>query len=338
MQIERPSMRNLHNAMGDLMRLEWIEDILSVIDCGSFTLAAQKRFVTQSAFTRRIRVIEETMGTALFDRTTRPVQPLAHIKDQESEMRNLALRLHVLKNAFADPSATSASSVSFACQHTIATTISPRLIRNLTRDGQVNVRVRSSDRDACLMMLLTSEVDFALIFEALENTREHGNEVFLEEPLGSDWMIPVIASNFERELMESMKRNILPIITYPADLYLGQLFDLAFLPEVNEQFQIKRVAETGLALAALNYTLEGIGIGWLPRSIALRDIEQGSLLDISNKLPDKELHVKIVRLRKNMPELAEQVWNQILVEYKKNQSTTNQVAVPGKHNQPTSLL
>ena len=38
------------------------------------------------------------MGTALFDRTTRPVQPLAHVKDQESEMRALALRLRVLKN------------------------------------------------------------------------------------------------------------------------------------------------------------------------------------------------------------------------------------------------
>ena len=47
-------------------------------------------------------------------------------------------------------------------------------------------------------MLLTSEVDFALIFEALENTREHEHDVFLEERLGSDWMIPVIASDFER--------------------------------------------------------------------------------------------------------------------------------------------
>lgn len=305
------------------MRLEWIEDILSVIDTGSFSTAAQKRFVTQSAFTRRIQGIEESMGTALFDRTTRPVQPLAHVKDQESEMRAIALRLRVLKNALTDPSAATANRVSFACQHTIATTISPRLIRELTRDGQVNVKVRSSDRDACLMMLLTSEVDFALIFEALENTKEHEHDVFLEERLGSDWMIPVIATGFEEELMDAMSRYILPIITYPQDLYLGQLFDLAFTPNLDERFQLKRVAETGLALAALHYALEGIGIGWLPRSIARRDIEQGRLLDISDTLPDKELHVKIVRLRKDMSELAEQVWNQISVEYKKLQAVSS---------------
>ncbi|MFK7859329.1 MAG: LysR family transcriptional regulator [Granulosicoccus sp.] len=302
------------------MRLEWIEDILAVIDTGSLTLAAQKRFLTQSAFTRRIRAIEEAMGADLFDRKNRPVQALAHVREQENEMRQIALRLHTLKNALADPSAAAASRVSFACQHTIATTISPRLIRKLTRDGQVNVRVRSSNRDDCLMMLLTSQVDFALIFEALGKNQEHENDVFLEEPLGSDWMIPVIASHYREELLEAMDQQILPIITYPQDLYLGQLFDLAFMPHINERYQLKQVAETGLALAALHYALEGIGVAWLPRSIAVRDLEQGRLLDLSNKLPNRELHVKIVRLRKDMSGLAEQAWNQIAVEYEHSHS------------------
>ncbi len=298
------------------MRLEWIEDILSVIDTGSFTLAAQKRFLTQSAFTRRIHTIEQAMGTALFDRTSRPVQPLAHVKEQEGEMRNVALRLQVLKNTLADPYEAPASRVSFACQHTIATTISPKLIRQLTREGHVNVRVRSSDREACLMMLLTAEVDFALLFEALENTREHESQVFLEERLGSDWMIPVIGANFQDEFAEAMQRQVLPIITYPQDLYLGQLFDLAFMSNLTERYQLKRVAETGLALAALHYVLEGIGIGWVPRSIALRDIEQGNILDISDTLPSKEVHVKLVRRRNDMSELAEQAWQKLADEYR----------------------
>ena len=114
---------------GGWMRLEWIEDILAVIDTGSLTLAAEERYLTQSAFTRRVRAIEDSMGTALFDRTTRPVQALAHVKEQESEMRSLALRLQVLRNSLSDPSEAPASRVSFACQHTIATTISPGLIR-----------------------------------------------------------------------------------------------------------------------------------------------------------------------------------------------------------------
>lgn len=305
------------------MHLEWIEDILSVIDTGSFTLAAQKRYLTQSAFTRRIRVIEKALGTDLFDRTTRPVRPHTHVKHQESEMRRAALTLRALKNALTDPSTAIANTVSFACQHTIATTISPKLIRKLTRDGQVNVRVKSSNRDECLMMLLTSEVDFAVIFEALGISKKHESDIFLEEQLGADRMIPVIAAGFEEEFINAMSRHSLPVISYPQDLYLGQLFDLEFVPELDEHFQINRIAETGLALAALHYALEGIGIAWLPRSIAIRDIEQGRLLDISDKLPDKELKVKIVRLRKDMSALAEQAWNQISVEYKRSQDLSN---------------
>ena len=37
------------------MRLEWIEDILAVLDTGSLARAAEKRLLTQSAFTRRVR-------------------------------------------------------------------------------------------------------------------------------------------------------------------------------------------------------------------------------------------------------------------------------------------
>lgn len=88
-------------------------------------------------------------------------------------------------------------------------------------------------------MLLTPEVDFALIFESLENTQKHESDIFLEDPLGSDWMIPVIAIGFEEEYQEALRRRLLPIITYPQELYLGQLFDLALIPNLNERFQIK---------------------------------------------------------------------------------------------------
>ena len=130
--------------------------------------------------------------------------------------------------------------------------------------------------------------------------------------------------------MQALSKQVLPLITYPKDLYLGQLFDQSFMMNLTEHYQIKRVAETGLALAALHYALEGIGIGWLPRSIALRDIANGRLLDISDKLPSKELHVKIVRLRKDISVLAEDVWNQIAVEYRNSQLSTEQQPLPVK--------
>ena len=56
------------------MRLEWIEDILAVAENGSFQMACEKRNVSQPAFSRRIRQIEQALGVTLFDRSTRPAR------------------------------------------------------------------------------------------------------------------------------------------------------------------------------------------------------------------------------------------------------------------------
>ena len=53
------------------MQQDWIEDLLAVLDAGSLTAAAEQRFLTQSAFTRRMRAMEEALGTQLLDRTTK---------------------------------------------------------------------------------------------------------------------------------------------------------------------------------------------------------------------------------------------------------------------------
>lgn len=39
----------------------------------SFTKAAEQHYVSQTAVTQQIRLLEETLGCRLFDRTTRPV-------------------------------------------------------------------------------------------------------------------------------------------------------------------------------------------------------------------------------------------------------------------------
>ena len=69
------------------MRLEWIRDLLAVMEGGSLARAAERRFVTQSAFTRRIRLIEDSLGAELFDRSRKPLEMLASVRALEPEMR-----------------------------------------------------------------------------------------------------------------------------------------------------------------------------------------------------------------------------------------------------------
>ena len=182
------------------MQQDWLEDLLAVLDTGSLTAAAEQRFLTQSAFTRRMRAMEAALGTQLLDRTCKPVQLLPHILEQELEMRSLIARLNSLRSALTNPQALLGSRVSLACQHTIATTISPKLIRQLTREGDINVTVKATTRDDCLMQLLTSDVDLAIVFDTAAEANSRDQAGLLEETLGTDKMVPVVAAQFKAPL------------------------------------------------------------------------------------------------------------------------------------------
>ena len=47
------------------MDLQWLEDFLTLAETRSFSRSAELRGVTQSAFSRRIRALEEWLGTGL---------------------------------------------------------------------------------------------------------------------------------------------------------------------------------------------------------------------------------------------------------------------------------
>ena len=55
------------------MELQWIDDFLALCQTRNFTRAAEARCTTQSAYSRRMRRLEEWLGAPLFYRERRPV-------------------------------------------------------------------------------------------------------------------------------------------------------------------------------------------------------------------------------------------------------------------------
>jgi LysR family transcriptional regulator, hypochlorite-specific transcription factor HypT len=55
------------------MEFAWLEDFLALVDFGNFSRAAELRHVTQPAFSRRIRALEDWVGVDLFERDSHPV-------------------------------------------------------------------------------------------------------------------------------------------------------------------------------------------------------------------------------------------------------------------------
>ncbi|WP_297544153.1 LysR substrate-binding domain-containing protein [Roseovarius sp.] len=269
------------------MRLEWLDDILAVADAGSLARAAEIRHVSQSAFTRRLRAIEEALGVPLFDRRRKPVVLLPDIEAQSGEMRALATQLRHLRESLMQSAG--ARGLTLACQHAITTTHSPAIVSILTAQGGRPVRVRSDNREECLLRLLSGEADLAVVYAVPEIAPLTLNRSFEQVLLGRERLRPVAAPRLAQG-------NDLPFIGYPADVFLGQIMARTILPRIPAHRVLRRRAETALTLAAHEYARRGIGVAWLPEDMVQRDLDEGRLVPLDQTLPEQEMELWMIRL------------------------------------------
>lgn len=287
------------------MRLEWIDDILAVLDGGSLAQAAQKRMVTQSAFTRRVRTIEQSIGTTLFDRRRKPVSLMPEVEMLEPELREASARMHKLRHALKTASSTVGKPLTFVCQHALTSTILPQVVRAATRDGETSVRVRSGNQDECLMHLLSKEVDLAIMYALPDGPTSDISNAFETVSLGADLLIPVCAPS----LRADAQRAVLPVIAYPPDVFLGQVFSRLIRPRLPHGITTVPIAETALTLAMLQLAVSEIGIAWLPMSLVEKPLRDGELVRVDAVLPAQTLNIEMVRLRTSQSGQNETIWN-----------------------------
>lgn len=289
------------------MRLEWIDDILAVLDGGSLVQAAEKRLLTQSAFTRRVRTIEDSIGVTLFDRSRKPVSLMPGVQELEPELRELSARLHKIRHSLKTSGDQNGKPLALVCQHALSTTVSPQIIRSVTKRFEVSVRLRSGNKDECLMQLLSKEVDFAIMYALENDVTSDANKAFESVSLGEDILIPVSAPAMSTQVNAAL----LPIIAYPPDAFLGQVFSRMIGPRLPKGATAAPIAETALTLAMLQLTLNEIGISWLPYSLVASSLEQGHLVCLDNDLPTQTLDVRMIRLREVQTEHSEAIWHDL---------------------------
>ena len=287
-------MHDLHIQRGRAslrpMQPDWIEDLLAVLDTGSLSRAAEQRYVTQSAFTRRIRAIEDRIGVPLFDRARKPVTLRAGLRAMEPELRDLAARMRRLRHDLKAAVEGGGRDVTFVCQHAVTTTLSPWIVRQVAAAQDSTVRVRSGNRDHCLMLLLSGEADFAVTYVWPDDPRPLLPQGFEARELGWDALVPVAAPGVARP-----GDGRLPAITYPADVFLGRVMAHCILPALPEGVSLVPRAETALTLAACEYAMDGIGVAWLPSSLVRKPLAEGRLERVPD-LPDQALAVALLRL------------------------------------------
>lgn len=295
------------------MRLEWLNDILAVAETGSLSEAAERRNLTQSAFSRRVRVIEDYVGAPLFDRGRKPLQMQPTTARQRDQIAKLAEEIQQLVSDLRMGSEASQNRVIFASQHALTTSLTPDLLHWL--NGQfpdVYVRLRSANQDECFGLLLSRQADLAFVYRAEGDEHLIEAEFIETVTLGRDRLIPVFAHHLSDALNEEFQSGQLPFIAYPRDVFLGQTLEKSILPPLRQIIHPIPKAETALTLAATELAMVGIGVAWIPSSLAFRKIKENQLIDLSSTLPSINMDVTAVRVAGSSNSANAMLWSHLL--------------------------
>ena len=278
------------------MRLEWLEDILAVADAGSLSVAAERRRLTQSAFSRRMQFIEQALGVQLFDRTRKPVQLRPAVRDRLDQIARTAAAMRQLHNDLQLGDRRSGNRVVLASQHALTAALTPQIIQEIdARHQDIHVRLRSANLDECFLLLLSRQADIALVYRP--PNEEHPVEADYLETIrvASDRLIPV-ASREIADLMAGAMPQDLPVIAFPPEVFLGQVVTRLIYAHPQPLPRLVPKVETALTPAALELAVQGVGVAWIPATLAQRHLQNAWLFDLSGHLPDGPLDVTAMRL------------------------------------------
>ncbi|SNR62009.1 LysR family transcriptional regulator [Paracoccus sediminis] len=287
------------------MRLEWLEDILAIAETGSFSGAAERRRLTQSAFSRRIKQIEDFVGVELFDRAHKPIRLKPTTIAQSEQIVMIASALRQLAVDLRRGERITSNRIVIACQHSLTAMRLPSLLQKLPteRDG-IYVRLRSANLDQCTGMVLSRQADVAVVYSMPDESDDVAADFLEQLTIGSDRLVPVF--NAALATAPAQGASEIPYITYPSEVFLGHVMERKILPFVDPCLRHIPRVETALTLAAVEMAKMGIGIAWVPQSLAGDGLASGCLVDLSETLPFYDLNITATRLtgEKNLAENA----------------------------------
>ena len=276
------------------MDMQWLDDVLILLEERNLTRAAARRNITQPAFSRRIRSFEDWLGVDVLERETNRVRLSPALMSSEAEIRALANRLRDLRTKIAhhDPQS---SSISIAAQHTpVFSTFPDMALRAKTRFPALKVRLRAGNLRDCVTMFLRGDTQMLLCYESEVMGAMPFGPSIQRALWGLDYLVPLVGGPLRFAVRDTGDIPAdTPAIIYPDTSYFGEVLHKGECPFGTQNTAQNPVCETAFSSGIKELVVKGIGVGWLPYSMAHREIENGSLISLANTYGRVPLEVAI---------------------------------------------
>ena len=293
------------------MELSWIEDFLELVKCGSFSRAAERRHVTQPAFGRRIRALEEWAGTPLFDRSCHQIVPTAAGRAFHPAAEEVLRRLSLGRDQARDAGNAADAALRFASTHLLASTFFPHWLPAIEtaagRDFPFQFVVDTMV--ACEQLMQRGETRLLLCHHHDMALAELDTRTFLRLPLGHDRLVPVSAPDRNGKPLYTLRDSNaqIPFLSYRPESGLGRILSRSGLIEPVKN-RLRPVFHAHAALTLLAVPRAGRGLAWVSLSIAAPSVAEGALVAAGDEDRETALEICLFRPAARQGALLEEFW------------------------------
>lgn len=235
-----------------------LQAFVAVAQRASFRQAAADLFLSQSALSRRIDKLEDSLGVKLFERTTRRVQ-LTNVG--HTFLVNVRTALDGLEDAVlgvADLAAHRTGSVTLACVPSAVWHFLPDVLARFSeRFPRIRVRVHDESAQDVLNLVLAGVADFGINFTGAENPEIEFEPIYVESYVLAMRSSHPLAGRRELSWKETMDERYISVATSSGNRTVidaalaGVEKHPVILCEVNHVSGVLALVEAGMGVAAV---------------------------------------------------------------------------------------
>lgn len=295
------------------MDISLLDDFLELARELNFSRAAENRNLTQPAFSRRIKSLEDAIQTPLVRRTTRQVvlTPAGRVFQPRAEavLRMMAdAREEALKAAGREQ-----RTLNLAATHALSYTFVPRWLIAVGGPAEIGtLNLVSDTHRQCVRLMKSGAVSFFISHSSPVGADDLPERQFHRHLIGRDRLVPLCAAGSDGRALWTLgaEASDVPFIAYAAASGLHAILETHW--EANGHPSLAPTMNSVLAATNLAMAKEGQGVAFLPHSLAEGDIESGRLVRAGSEALDVPVELVIYRPRSRMSPHCEAFWRNVI--------------------------
>jgi DNA-binding transcriptional LysR family regulator len=299
------------------MEVRWLEDFIALARTRHFSRAAEIQHVSQPTFSRRIKLLEDAMGTTLIDRQTLPLSLTPAGAAFFDMCERVTRDVRDTREQISALEAEAAARISLGSTQGLFSHFFPEWLSatGLGERLQINLKATNWLGEEFLDALDSGDSDLVICYwhENLPWRDRLDPARYEWRTLASERLIPLSIARDDgsaRFPLPGAPEQPVPVIAYHPRAFmtsaiqsrLVQMKAQAHLIPLNENIQSANVK----ALVK-----QGFGMGWLPQRMSLKSEHFGQLVRAGDERWDVPLDIRLIRLRETRSDDINQLWQEL---------------------------